>query len=185
MTALLALLGLVVLIVVWAVAIYNRLVRLRNLAAEGESGIDVQLKRRSDLVPNLVETVKAYAGHEKELFTRVTTLRGEALSAREPAEKARAEGALGAALRGLLAVAENYPELKASANFGQLQGQLADIESELQLARRYYNATVRDYNTRLASFPDLFLARGMGFAPREFFELEDPGERAAPKVSFS
>lgn len=185
MTALLVILGLAVLLAAWAVAVYNRLVRLRNMVAEGYSGIDVQLKRRSDLVPNLIETVKAYAGHEKELFAKITTLRGEAMGARDPAERARAEGALGGALRGLLAVAENYPDLKASANFGQLQSQLADIESELQLARRYYNATVRDYNTRLASFPDLFLARNFGFAPREFFELEDPAERAAPKVSFS
>jgi LemA protein len=169
----------------WLVGIYNGLVRKRNLVQEGWSGIDVQLKRRADLIPNLVETVKGYASHEREALDRVTQLRAESMKAQAPAEKGRVEGMLSGALGNLLAVAENYPDLKASQNYIELQGSLADIEEQIQFARRYYNGAVRDLNIAVESFPSNLVANAFGFEKAEFFELADPGDREVPQVKFS
>ncbi len=177
-------LGLAVLVAAALIAIYNSLVRRRNLVREGWSGIDVQLKRRADLIPNLIETVKGYMRHESDLLQRVTALRTESLNARSMAEKARAEGSLSRSLANVLAVAEGYPQLKASGNFRDLQAQLAAVEEDLQLARRYYNGAVRDLNIRVESFPGNLVASFFGFRQAEFFEIEDPGERNAPRIEF-
>ncbi len=171
-------------VVVWVVSAYNRLVRLRNMKEEGWSGIEVQLKRRANLIPNLIETVKGYMGHEKGVLDEVTRLRGEALSASSVGERGRAEAALGRALGGLLALAENYPQLRASENFSQLQQQLAQLEDEIQMARRYYNGTVRNYNVAVESFPSSLVASGFNFTRSEFFEIEDEADRQVPRVSF-
>jgi LemA protein len=171
-------------IAVYAVAIYNRLVRQRNLAREGWSGIDVQLKRRTDLVPNLVETVKAYAAHERGLFEEVTVKRASSIAAHEVKEQAAAERALQGALGRLLAVAEAYPELKANENFLKLQQQLAEIEDQLQMARRYYNGTVRNLNISIQSFPDTLIARPLGFREEPYFDIDD-GDAAVPAVGFA
>ena len=152
-------LGVIVLALVYAIALYNKLVRLRALAKEGFSGITVQLRRRADLVPNLVETVKGYATHERETLDQVTARRAEATTARGVQETAAADNAMTAMLRQLFAVAEAYPELKANTNFLALQDQLANVEGELQSSRRYYNATVRDLNTSIQSFPNVLVAR--------------------------
>ena len=169
------------LLVLWGAFDFNRLVRWRNMMAEAWSGIDVQLKRRYDLIPVLVEAVRGYAAHERELFTAVAQLRTRAIDA-APAEQSGAENALTAGLRSLLAVAEAYPDLKASANFLDLQRDLVEVEDQIQLARRYYNGTVRNYNNLVQSFPSMIPARLMGFAPGEFFEIERATERAAPEV---
>jgi LemA protein len=164
---------------------YNRLVALRNRAAAAWSDIDVQLKRRHDLVGNLVETVRGYAAHEAGTLEAVTRARAEAESARgagQPAEAGAASVRLGAGVRALFALAEAYPELKASARFLDLHRALVELEDDLQNARRYYNAVVRDLNTRIQSFPDLLVARPFGFEARAFFELDDRGEAAAPQV---
>jgi LemA protein len=175
---------LLVLAVLYAVATWNSLVRLRTRAEEGFSDIDVQLKRRHDLIPNLVETVKGYAAHERQTFENVTAARSNAVAARGPEAQAQAENALSGALRQLFAVAENYPELKASQNFIELQDELTDTEDKIQAARRFYNMTVRDLNIKIQTFPARVIA-GMGnFQPREFFELEEPSDRAVPVVSF-
>lgn len=173
-------------LLVWAVLIYNRLVRSRQMAAEGWSGIDVQLKRRADLVPNLVETVRGYATHEQDLFTRVTELRNQARAAPagDVAARAPIEGMLSATIGRLLAVAENYPQLKADGTFLQLQEQLATLENEIQMARRYYNGTARDLNVLIESFPSNLVASSFGFTKRDFFEIEDARDRAVPSVSF-
>ena len=147
----------------YAIVVFNRLIRARNLVREGWSGIDVQLVRRSDLIPNLVETVKGYAGHERTLFAEIAQKRTQALNTTGVTSRAAAEQDLQASVRRMLAVAEAYPELKASQNFLELQKQLAELEDQLQLARRYYNGTVRDYNIGIQSFPDLLLARAFGF----------------------
>ena len=169
----------------YAIVLYNRLVRARQMAAEGWSGIDVQLKRRADLVPNLVETVQGYATHERELLQRVTELRNQAraVAPDDVAARAQAEGLLGGALGRLLAVVENYPDLKANQNFLQLQEQLAMIENEIQMARRYYNGATRDLNVLVESFPSNLVAGWTGFARRAFFET-DEASRAVPQVSF-
>jgi LemA protein len=185
MTIFYILLGVVGLLAVGAVAIYNKLVTNKNLVAEGWSGIDVQLKRRADLLPNLIETVKGYMGHERGVLEKVTELRSQSLKATGVGDKARAEGALGAALGNLFAVAENYPDLKASQNFQDLQKNLADLEDQIQLARRYYNGAARNLNILIASFPSNLVAGHFGFTPVEYFEIEDQGDRAVPKVSFS
>ncbi len=184
MTGLLVILGVAAAIVIWAVAIYNRLVRLQNLVEEGWSGIDVQLKRRADLIPNLVETVKGYMDHERELLAKVTALRARSSEAGSVAEKVKLEGQLSRSLAHLFAVAENYPDLKADQNFMQLQGQLAELEEQIQLARRYYNGTVRELNIKIESFPGNLVARRFGFSQAEFFEIEDPTDRRVPEVSF-
>src|SRR4051812_1362146 len=177
-------LAVVVVALLWLVAIYNRLVRLRALVKEGFSGITVQLRRRADLVPNLVSTVQGYATHEREVLTQVTEHRADAVGARGVAETAQADATMTGLLGRLMAVAEAYPDLKADDNFRQLQTELAEIEEQLQGARRYYNATVRDINTRVQSFPDVLLARPMGFSEEPFYADDDASIQTAPKVSF-
>jgi len=171
-------------VVIYAIVAFNSLVRTRQMANEAWSGIDVQLKRRSDLVPNLVESVKGYAAHERGVLEQVTQLRGaaRALPSDAVAARAQAEGALSAALGRLFAVAENYPDLKASANFLQLQQQLSDLENEIQMARRYYNGTVRNLNVLVQSFPSSLIAGLFGFTQRDYFEIADARDRAVPQV---
>ncbi len=176
--------GVVVLLLVGAVTIYNRLVTNKNMVAEGWSGIDVQLKRRADLIPNLIEAVKGYMGHERGVLDQVTELRAQSLKAEGVGDKAKVEGALGAALGNLFAVAENYPDLKASANFIQLQQSLADIEDQIQLSRRYYNGAARNFNILIQSFPSNVVANTFHFTAVEYFEIEAAADREVPKVSF-
>lgn len=173
------------LLIVFLIVIYNKLVRVRNLAEEGWSGIDVQLKRRANLIPNLVETVKGYMGHERDLLSKVTELRAQSMKTKEVGEKGRLEGLLSRSLANVFAVAEGYPDLKANQNFLELQQQLAEIEEQIQLARRYYNGTVRNLNIQVESFPSNIVAGLFNFTKAEFFEIEDPAERAVPKVAFS
>jgi LemA protein len=177
-------LAVVVLAILSLIAIYNRLVRLRALTKEGFSGITVQLRRRADLIPNLVSTVEGYATHEREVLTQVTAHRGDAVGARGVAETAQADAAFTGMLGRLMAVVEAYPDLKADDNFRQLQDELSGIEEQLQGARRYYNATVRDLNTRIQSFPDVVIARPMGFSEAEFYADEDASIQTAPVVKF-
>jgi LemA protein len=175
--------GIVVLAILWAIAVYNGLIRLRNTCDNAWSDVDVQLKKRHDLVPNLVETVKGYAKHEKETFERVIQARNQAMGAPSPDAKMAAENALTGALRQLFALAEAYPDLKANQNFIQLQGDLSRIESDIANARRYYNAVVRDFNTRQQMFPANLIAGTFGFQTRTFFEAEEE-DRKAVKVQF-
>ena len=173
-------------ILVFAViTIYNKLVRLRNTMKSSWSDVDVQLKKRFDLVPNLVETVKGYAAHEKGVFEKVTQARSMAMQATSPAEMAKAENMLRDTLKSLFAVAEAYPELKANTNFLQLQSQLQELENNIESARRYYNAVVRDFNTQIEVFPSNIIASMFNFKQGDFFQLEAPEERKAVKVSFS
>src|SRR4051795_7562110 len=181
---LLILLAIVVALAVWAVAIYNGLVRRKNIVAEAWSGIDAQLKRRTDLIPNLVETVKGYASHERTTFDELTRLRTAGPAATTPADRAQAEQAVSAALGRIMAVAEAYPDLKASANFQALQQDLSQIEDQIQLARRYYNGAVRNFNVNIEQIPSCFIASAGGFRQAPFFELGDPAERAVPRVAF-
>jgi LemA protein len=176
--------GLIVLALLYGVAVYNRLVRLRALVKEGFSGITVQLRRRADLVPNLVETVKGYASHERETLDAVTAHRADAVNAGSVQATAQADNAMTAMLGRLFAVAEAYPDLKADDNFRQLQSELSSLEGELQSARRYYNATARDLNTRVRSFPDLFFAGPLGFGEEPYYEDADASIQSAPKVEF-
>lgn len=169
---------------VYALWAYNSLVRRRNQVREAWSDIDVQLKRRYNLIPNLVETVKGYAAHEREAFESVTQARARALGAQTPAAQAQAENMLSGALKTLFAVAEAYPELKANTNFLELQRELSDTENKIQAARRFYNTNVRDYNTALEQFPTNLVAHSFSFKPVEFFELEDEAARSVPNVSF-
>ncbi len=178
-----------VLLVFWGISIYNRLVRNRTMMQEGFSGIDVQLKKRHDLIPNLVNTVKGYATHEQETLQQVLEARARAMSggsssAMDVSGTAAAQNALTGALGKLFALAENYPNLKADANFRQLQAELSAIESDLEKARRYYNATVRDNNIAVESFPSNIVASMGGFFKGDFFELENLGERSVPEVKF-
>jgi LemA protein len=178
-------LGVIVLIVIFAIGLYNRLVRLRALVKEGFSGITVQLRRRADLIPNLVQSVQGYATHEREVFEEVSANRSKALSAGSVEATAQADAQMTGLLGRLFAVAEAYPELKANTNFLQLQDQLANIEGELQSARRYYNATVRDLNSSIQSFPAVLLAGPLGFQQEPFYEDADQSIQTAPKVSFA
>ena len=184
MIILLLLLGGAGLVLLLLIVLYNRLVRLRNMVREGWSGIDVQLKRRANLIPNLVETVKGYMGHERDLLEKVTQLRSQSLQTGDLGEKQRVESALTGGLARLFAVAEGYPELKANQNFQDLQSQLSEIEDQIQLARRYYNGTVRNLNIAIESFPGNLVAEWFAFQTVEFFEIEDPGDRVVPKVGF-
>ena len=179
-----AILALAIPLALWGVAIYNKLIKNRNMVEEGWSGIDVQLKRRSNLIPNLIETVKGYMGHEKGVLESVTELRTQSINAGNPGDQGRAEGLLGAALGKLFAVAEDYPDLKANENFIDLQDDLAELEEQIQLARRYYNGAVRNLNILIESFPSNLIARHFQFRQAEFFELVDSAERAVPEVSF-
>jgi len=171
-------------VVLWLIAVYNGLIRLKNRVDEAWSDIDVQLKRRYDLIPNLVEAVKGYATHEKELFTKVTEARSKAMQAGSLADKATAENMLSDTLKSLFAVAENYPDLKASTNFAKLQDELSDTENKIQAARRFYNGMVRDFNTKIQVFPNNLLAGTLGFKSREFFEVADAKERENVQVKF-
>jgi LemA protein len=177
--ALLLLIGLIY------VLIRNSLVNLEQRVDESWSGIDVQLKRRHDLIPNLVETVKGYATHERETFEKVTQARAAAMQASGPAEAGQAEGQLTAALGGLRVVAEQYPELRATENFQQLQRQLSELEDEIQASRRIYNSNVQVFNTRIQQFPASIPAKQMGYTEKQYFEITEPSEREAPQVSFS
>jgi len=174
----------VVAILLWLVAVYNGLIKSRNRVDEAWSDIDVQLKRRYDLIPNLVETVKAYAGHEKEVFQKVTEARSQAMQAKDIEEKGKAENMLSSTLKSLFAVAENYPDLKASTNFLQLQDELSDTENKIQASRRFYNGNVRDFNTKIQMFPTNMIATMLGFKSYEFFQIENEEEKQAPKVQF-
>jgi LemA protein len=180
-------LAVVALTILYVIVVFNGLVHARQMANEAWSGIDVQLKRRSDLVPNLVESVKGYAGHERSLLEDVTQKRGvaRALPEGEVAARAQAEGALSVALGRLIAVAENYPDLKASTNFLDLQQQLSALEDELQMARRYYNGSVRNLNVLVQSFPSSLIAGAFHFSARDYFELADAAERAVPQVNLA
>jgi LemA protein len=169
-----------VLIAIYGVVTFNNLIRLNIRAQEGFSDIDVQLKRRHDLIPNLVETVKGYAAHERQVFENVTTARSQAVAASGPQAQAEAENALSGALRQLFAVAEAYPELKASQNFIELQDEITDTEDKIQAARRFYNMTVRDLNIKIDQFPSRYLAPLAKVTKREFFEIEDAAEREVP-----
>ncbi len=181
---LIVILVVVVLVVLVLAGMYNSLVQLRVRADSAWSDIDVQLKRRHDLIPNLVETVKGYAAHEKGTFENIAKFRSQAMQATTPADKAVAENQLTGALKSLFAVAENYPELKASEQFTGLQTSLNSIEDNIQNARRYYNAVVRDYNTRVQSFPANIIAGMFGFQTRQFFEVESPEDRQTVQVKF-
>jgi LemA protein len=170
-------------VVVVGVMMYNGLVKMRVQVDGAWADIDVQLKRRHDLVPNVVETVKGYAGHEKQTLESVVRARSAAMSAQGPADRAQAENQLTGALKSLFALSEAYPQLQAAENFRDLQQTLKDLENGIQQARRYYNAVVRDYNTRIAQVPNNLLANAFNFKAREFFELAE-GEGEVPKVSF-
>lgn len=177
-------LAVAVLVIFFAISIYNGLIGLKNKVDEAWADIETQLKRRYDLIPNLVETVKGYAGHEKSTLENVIKARNSAMSAGSFADKAQAENALSGTLKSLFALAENYPDLKANQNFLDLQQTLKDIEDHLQLSRRYYNATVRDFNTKLEVFPNNVFAGMFGFKRRDFFQTDSEEERKNVKVSF-
>ncbi len=180
------LLGIIVVILVAYVLIaYNSLVRQRNQASEAWSDIDVQLKRRHNLIPNLVETVKGYAAHESGTLESVTQARAQALSAQTPADQAKAESALSSTLKTLFAVSEQYPDLKANTNFLELQRELSDTEDKIQAAYRFYNGVVRDYNTAVETAPNNMIASMFHFTKRDFFELDTPADREVPQVSFA
>lgn len=181
-------LGVVVLVILWVIAVYNGLITLRNRVKEAWSDISVQLKRRYDLIPNLIETVKGYSKFEKSVLTDVTKARTEAMSAKGVEEKGKAENMLTDALKTIFAVAESYPDLKASANYLELQDELSDTENKIEASRRFYNGQVRDFNTKLETFPTSIIGNQLKFTSQPFFEME--GEEAkiakdAPKVDFS
>lgn len=176
--------GAIVLLLLYAVSVYNRLVRLRALVKEGFSGITVQLRRRADLIPNLVETVQGYATHEREVLDQVTARRADATRASGVEATSQADAQMTSLLGRLMVVAEAYPDLKANENFLDLQQQLASIETELQSSRRYYNATVRDLNSTIQSVPDVIIARPAGFTEEPFYQDDDETIQTAPKVSF-
>jgi LemA protein len=183
MTVVIVIVVLVIAVLGWLVFTYNKLVRLRNESAQGFSGIDIQLKRRADLIPNLVEAVKAYAAHEKGLFEELAEARANTLSAQGVAGAADAAGRTGAALGRLFAVSEAYPQLRASENFQRLQEELTDTEDKIAASRRYYNNVVQAFNTAQQTFPSSLIAGTFGFTPREFFRLEDDADRAPVAVS--
>jgi LemA protein len=172
------------LVSLWTIVLYNRFVNLRNRVKEAFADIDVQLKRRYDLIPNLVEVVKGYASHEKGVFEKVTEARTRAMGAQSVHEKAQAENMLSQTLKSLFAVSENYPDLKASTNFLELQRELRDAEDKIQAARRFYNTMVMALNTSIESFPGNIVARIFSFKLQEFFEIEEAGQRETPKVKF-
>jgi LemA protein len=182
---LILLLILIALVLAALIFLFNRLVRSKNLVKEGWSGIDVQLRRRYNLIPNLVETVKGYAKHEKGVLEEVVKLRSQCIDAKKMGEQAQAENALTQALKGLFALAEAYPDLKANQNFLDLQKHLTEIEDQIQLARRYYNGTVRNFNIQIESFPSNLVAQIFNFKQAEFFEIEVATQREVPQVDFS
>lgn len=170
--------------IIWIIIVYNRLVRRRMDVREGWSQIDVALKRRHDLIPNVVETVKGYAAHEKDSLERVIAARNQAVAAKTPGESAVAEGLLTSALRQIFALSEAYPDLKANANFQQLSAELSNTENQISGVRQRYNRAVADYNEALQIFPNLLISGPLGFRAEEFFELEEPAAKEAPKVKF-
>lgn len=178
------LIGIVAVVVLWIIAVYNGLIKLRNRTNEAWSDIDVQLKRRYNLIPNLVESVKGYAKHERELFEKVTEARTRAMSAKTVKEHGQAENMLAGALKTLFAVAENYPDLKASQNFLELQRELSDTENKIQAARRFYNGNVRDFNIKIQVFPNNIIAGILKFKEREFFEIEEEAAKEPVSVKF-
>jgi LemA protein len=179
-------LAVVVVVVLYAIVAYNRLVSLREQVRAAWAQIDVLLKRRHDLIPNLVETVKGYAAHERDTLERVVSARNAAVAARgDPAQASAAEGALGGALRQLFALAEAYPDLKANTNFGELQRELANTENQISAQRQGYNATVQHYNTSVLSFPNNLIAGPFGFTTQPFFEIQDAAQREVPQVKFT
>jgi len=184
MMILIIVIALVVIFLLYGVSVYNKLVRLRNLVQEGWSSIDVMLKKRHDLIPNLVETVKGYATHEKETLENVTRARNLALGANSVEAKEAAEKNLNQAMMNLFAVAEQYPDLKANTNFQQLQAELTSIENDIEKSRRYYNGTVRENNTAVESFPSNIIANMYKFEKSPFFELQNVAEREVPMVKF-
>jgi len=176
--------GVLAVFVIWLITIYNGLIKFRNRTDEAWSDIDVQLKRRYDLIPNLVNAVKGYAKHERELFENVTKARTAAMGAQDPGEKAKAENMLSGTLKSLFAVAENYPDLKANENFLELQRELSDTENKIQAARRFYNGNVRDFNTKIQVFPNNLIAGTLNFKEYDFFELEGEEAKEPVKVDF-
>jgi LemA protein len=184
MTALWVLIGIAVLFAIWFIAQYNKLVSLRQQTGNAWSQIDVQLKRRYDLIPNLVETVKGYMRHEQDTLERVIAARNRAISATSVHEKAEAEAQVTSALNGIFALAEAYPDLKANQNMMMLQEELRSTENKIAFARQYYNDVVTNYNTKLETFPTAMIAGSAGFKPREMFELDEPAARDAVKVQF-
>lgn len=184
MSILWILLAVVALVAIWLIFTYNGLVTLKNRVDEAWSDIDVQLKRRYDLIPNLVATVKGYATHESGTFEKVTAARTAAMAATGPHDKAVAENMLTGALKSVFALSEAYPDLKANENFMKLQDELSDTENKVQASRRFYNGNVRDFNTKLQVFPTNLIAGMLGFVKREFFEIGNAAEREAPQVAF-
>ncbi len=179
-----AIIIILVVLLVWVVGAYNALIKLRVRSEEAWSDIDVQLKRRYDLIPNLIETVKGYAKHEKKVFIDVTKARTAAMGAKSTKSQQEAENMLTSALKSVFAVAENYPKLEASANFSKLQEELSDTENKIEASRRFYNANVRDLNTRIEVFPSNIIASMFKFVKKELFEIEEVTQREAPKVKF-
>lgn len=171
-------------LVIWVIVLFNSLIRRRNQTDEAWSDIDVQLRRRYDLIPNLIETVKGYMAHERQTLENITKARTVAMGAQSLEEKAQAENMLTGALKSLFAVAESYPDLKASQNFLQLADEVSDTENKIQAARRFYNANVRDYNTQVQSFPSNMVASMLGFAQKAFFEIDEPVARNPVQVKF-
>ncbi len=183
MIALWIILGIVGVVIIWFIAVFNGIISLKNRTQEAWSDIDVQLKRRHDLIPNLVETVKGYAKHEKELFEKVTEARASAMSAKGPEEAGKAENMLSGTLKSLFAVAENYPQLRASENFQKLQDELTDTEDKIEAARRFYNGNVRDFNIKIQVFPNSLVAGMTGSKAFELFGMAE-GEKETPQVKF-
>lgn len=180
-----ALIGILIAALVWAIVVYNLLVRDRNRVAQAWSDVDVQLTRRHDLVPRLVEIVKGYAGYERAVLTSLAELRTRGPAGASPASRSEVERSVSTGVKQLIALVESYPNLKANENFLDLQGKLVDTENQIQFARRYYNGAVNLFNNHLQRFPDLLIARLGGFQPAEFFDLEAPDAAAAPKVALS
>ena len=176
--------GIIVLVFIYIISLYNNLIKNKNMAEEGWSGIDVQLKKRSNLIPNILSSVKGYMTHEKSLLEQITALRSQSDAANNVIDQAKAESSLSGSLMNLFAVAENYPELKANENFLDLQKQLQEIEDEIQMARRYYNGTVRNNNVLVEAFPSNIIANSFNFEKFDFFEIEDPDIKDVPKVEF-
>lgn len=187
MTTLYVVLGVIVVLALIVIGLYNSLIRLKNRVDEAWSDIDVQLKRRYDLIPNLIETVKGYAAHEKETLDSVINARNQAMANQSQAgakEQAQAENALSGTLKSIFALAESYPDLKANQNFLELQRELSDTENKIQASRRFYNGNVRDFNTKIQSFPNNIIAGWLKFKEREYFEIENQEERENIKVQF-
>ena len=187
MTTLSIFVVILVLLLIFIIALYNRLVVLKKRSEEAWSDISAQLKRRYDLIPNLIETVKGFASHEKEVFTKVTQARTKAMNAQDPKEKAEAENMLSSTLKSLFAVSENYPDVKSSENFLELQRELRDTEDKILSSRRFYNSVVRDYNIAITKFPALLIANSLGFKKKDFFEIDEKEleiVKKAPEVKF-